>query len=169
MDPKANPSPKRLRLSCNRSLVLDVVALCERSAYFPLERSFDLSQIAALRKAATQRISWSAIFLKAYAIVSAVTPHLRQAYIRWPWPHLCEYPNSVGMLAVNREFEGEERLCWARFINPENIPLAALQQALDDYQTKPVEEAFKWQLHLSRLPAVLRRVILRANLNFGGR
>jgi hypothetical protein len=150
-------------------LVLDVVALCDRTAYFPLERSFDLGQIAALRKAATPRISWSAIFLKAYAIVSAVTPPLRQAYIRWPWPHLCEYPTNVGMLAVNRQFDGEDRLCWARFINPEKTPLAELQQALDDYQTKPVEEAFKWQLQLSRLPAMLRRVIWRANLNFSGR
>jgi hypothetical protein len=165
----SNASPKRLRLTSNRSLVLDVLALCDRSAYFPLERSFDLSQIAALRKAATQRISWSLLFLKAYAVVSAVTPQLRQAYVRWPWPHLCEYPNSVGMLAVNREFQGEDRLCWARFISPETIPLAQLQQALDDYQTKPVEEAFRWQLHLSRLPALLRRVIWRANLNVGGR
>jgi hypothetical protein len=150
-------------------LVLDVVALGDRTAYFPLERSVDLGQIAALRKAATLRISWSAIFLKAYSIVSAVTPQLRQAYIRWPWPHLCEYPNNVGMLAVNRQFDGEDRLCWARFINPEKAPLAELQQALDDYQTKPVEEAFKWQLQLSRLPAMLRRVIWRANLNFSGR
>lgn len=164
-----HPSPKRLRLTCNRSLVLDVVALCDRSAYFPLERSFDLGQIAALRKAASIRISWSAILLKAYAIVSAVTPQLRQAYIRWPWPHVCEYPSTIGMLAVNRQFEGEDRLCWARFIHPEKTPLAGLQQALDDYQTKPVEEAFKRQLQLSRLPAVLRRVIWRANLNLSSR
>src|SRR4051812_43746581 len=163
------PSPKRLRLTSNRSLVLDVVALCDRSAYFPLERSFDLSQIAALRTAASRRISWAAIFLKAYAIVSAVTPQLRQAYIRWPWPHLCEYPNSVGMLAVNRQIDGEDRLCWARFTNPEKTALDELQQSLDGYQAKPVEEAFKWQLQLSRLPAMLRRVIWRANLNFSGR
>jgi hypothetical protein len=108
-------SPKRLRLSCNRSLVLDLIALCDRQAYFPLEKTFDVAELAALRNAIPRRVSWPILFMKAYAMVAAVTPELRRAFIRWPWPHLCEYPVNVGMLAVNRQLAGEDRVCWARF------------------------------------------------------
>jgi len=166
---KADSSPKRRSLTCNRSLVLDVVALCDRHAYFPLEKTFDVAELAALRTAASKRICWSVLFLKAYAIVAAVIPTLRRAFIRWPLPHLCEYPDNVGMLAVHRPFEGEDRLCWARLIEPERQSLPDLQADLDGYQRRPVEEVFKWQLQLSRLPAPIRRVICRANLNFSGR
>lgn len=164
-----SPSPKRRRLTCNRSLVLDVVALCDRNAYFPLERTFDVAELAALRTAAAERISWPVLFMKAYATVAAVTPALRQAFIRWPWPHLCEYPDNVAMLAVQRVFANEDRLCWARFIRPEGKSLVKLQKNLDGWQRRPVDEAFKWQLQISRLPAPIRRVIWRANLNFSGR
>jgi len=162
-------SPKRRRLTRNRSLVLDLVALCDRDAYFPLERTFNLSELAALRATLPQRISWSILFMKAYAAVAAVTPALRRAYIRWPWPHLCEYPDNVGMLAVTRQFDDEERLCWARFVNPELESLVQLQTMLDGWQRRPVEDAFRWQVHLSRLPAIFRRLIWRVNLNFSGK
>lgn len=162
-------SPKRRSLTCNRSLVLDLVALWDRQAYFPLEKTFHVAELAALRTAVSRRICWPVLFLKAYAIVAAVTPPLRQAFIRWPWPHLCEYPDNVAMLAVNCRFAGEDRLCWARFIRPERESLADLQASLDSYQKRPIEEAFKRQLQLSYLPAPIRRIIWRANLNFSGR
>jgi hypothetical protein len=162
-------SPKRRRPTSNRSLVLDVVALCDREAYFPLEKTFDVAELAALRTAHPRRISWPILFMKAYATVAAVTPALRRAFIRWPWPHLCEYPDNVGMLAVNRQFADEDRLCWARFIGPERESLVQLQTKLDSWQRRPVEEAFKGQVQLSRLPTSIRRLIWRANLNFSGR
>jgi hypothetical protein len=162
-------SPKRRLVTCNRSLVLDLVALCDRQAYFPLERTFDVAELAELRTALPRRISWSILFMKAYAMVAAATPALRQAFIRWPWPHLCEYPDNVGMMAVNRQLADEDRLCWARFVRPERESLAQLQTSLDSWQRRPVEEAFKWQVLLSRLPTPIRRLIWRANLNFSGR
>ena len=115
-------------LSRNRALVLDLIALSPRHAYFPAERLFDLGDISELRRTAPRRISWTVLFMKAYSIVAAEHPQLRQAYCRWPWPRLCECVENVAMVAINREFDGGDRLCWGRFISPEQQSIADLQE-----------------------------------------
>jgi hypothetical protein len=154
------------RVSCNRALVLDLVALAAREAHFPVERTLDLVEVAALRQRAARRISWTVLFMKAYAAVAANCPQLRQAYCRWPWPRLCESAENVAMVAINREYGGEDRLCWGRFISPERSSLSELQDGLDTYQHEPVEQIFRRQVRLSRFPGPLRRLALWLNLNF---
>jgi hypothetical protein len=153
-------------LTCNRALVLDLLALSARHAYFPVEQTFELSELAALRAAAPRRISWTVLFMKAYALVAAEIPQLRQAYCRWPWPRLCECGENVAMLAINRLHDGEERLCWGRFMSPERQSLIELQHALEAYQREPVEKIFRRQVRLSRCPSGVRRLALWLNLNF---
>jgi hypothetical protein len=154
------------RISCNRALVLDLVALAARETHFPVERTVDLAAVASLRQRAVRRVSWTVLFMKAYAAVAANCPQLRQAFCRWPWPRLCECGENVAMVAINREHRGEDRLCWGRFISPEQSSLAELQDALDAYQHQPVEQIFRRQVRLSKLPGPLRRLALWLNLNF---
>ena len=129
-----------------------------------------LAELAALRGPARRRISWTALFLKAYGLVSADTRQLRQAYQPWPWPHLLEMPTSVGMVAINRHNEesGEDRLCWGRFIRPEKQSLLELQEALEQYQTQPIKEVFAQQVRLSKAALPIRRLIWWFNLNVLG-
>jgi hypothetical protein len=155
-------------ISCNRALVLDGLHFARQVPLFPVERTFDLSEVARLRSGQAGRISWSILFLKAYAIVARGYAPLRQAYLRWPWPRLVEAPHSVGMLALNREHRGEDRICWGRFDEPENQPLARLQRQLERYQSEPVNDAFQRQVRMSRMPGWLRRGLLWWNLNFAG-
>jgi hypothetical protein len=154
------------RISCNRALVLDLVALAARETHFPVERTLDLAEVAALRRQAARRISWTVLFMKAYAAVAANCPQLRQAYCRWPWPRLCESAENVAMVTVNREYGGEDRLCWGRFMSPERHSLSELQDELDAYQHQPVEQIFRRQVRLSKFPGPLRRLALWLNLNF---
>jgi hypothetical protein len=137
--------------------------------YYPLERLFELNEVAVARQAAVLRISWPVLFMKAYAIVAARRNQLRQAYVRWPWPQVIECGENVAMLSINRELVGEDRICWGRFLEPERQTLVSLQESLDRYQREPVEEVFKSQVQLSRLPGMLRRMIWRWNLNSGAR
>lgn len=161
-----HPSARFRRISSNRALVLDLVALAARESQFPVERTMDLAAVAALRQQAARRISWTVLFMKAYAAVAANYPQLRQAHCRWPWPRLCESAETVAMVAINREHCGEDRLCWGRFISPERSSLSALQDALDAYQQEPVEQIFRRQVRLSKFPVPLRRLALWLNLNF---
>ncbi len=136
---------------------------------FPSEKICNLAEVARLRKQATPRISWAAIFVKAYALAAQCHPPLRRTYIRWPWPHLVEESHSTAMVVVNRQYLGEDRICWGRLPRPESRPLVQLQRQLDAYQNEPVEKIFRRQITLSRMPTPLRRLLYWWNQNFGGR
>jgi hypothetical protein len=134
---------------------------------FAVDRLMSLAELAELRDRAAPRISWTVLFLKAYSQVAADCRPLRQAYLGWPWGHLVEMPQSVGMVAVNRRDEelNEDRLCWGRFIRPEQESLVELQAALDGFQLEPLDEVFRRQVQHSKLPTALRRLVWWVNLN----
>jgi hypothetical protein len=166
--PEPVAAARRIPLTHHRALVCDIAHFARQVPLFPVERTFDLAELAARRDAANPRIAWSVLFLKAYALVAARHPALRRAYIRWPWPHFVEWPTSIGMVAVRREHEGDDRLCFAGFQSPESRTLAELHGHLRWYQTKPVEVAFAKQVQISKLPTGLRRLVWWWNLNVVG-
>ena len=155
-------------LTADRALVCDVAHFARQVPLFPVERTFDLAEVVAQRAATHPRIAWSVLFLKAYALVAAQHAGLRRAYVPWPWPHFIEWPASIGMVAVNRQESGIDRLCFAGFSSPETRRLAELNSHLRWYQTKPIEEAFARQLQFSNLPHALRRLVWWWNLNVVG-
>jgi hypothetical protein len=175
MDHSRNDAPvgscakaRRLPLTSNRALVCDVAHFASRVPLFPVERTFDLAEVAARRAATHPRIAWSVLFLKAYALVAAQHADLRRAYVPFPWPHFVEWPESIGILSVNRQLEGQDRLCFAGFHSPETRRLAELNGHLRWYQTKPIDVAFAKQVQFSNLPHVLRRLVWWWNLNVVG-
>lgn len=163
-----NATFRRLSISCNRALVLDGLHFARQAELFAVERPFELGCVAELREQARARVSWPVLFLKAHSLVVRRQVALRRAYVRWPWPYLVELPNISAMLVVNRQFMGEDRLCWARFDEPDRLPLSRLQTELDRYKTGAVEEVFRRQVRFSRLPTPLRRLLYWWNLNFAG-
>jgi hypothetical protein len=152
----------------NRRVVCDLLHFARQVPLFPLERSCDLGKVAEARARAPRRIAWSVLFLKAYAMLARDYAPLRQAYLRWPWPHLYEHSASVAMLAINRGKGESERLYWGRFKQPESHPLTELQARLDRYKTDPVEAVFRSQEQLSRLPGPVRRLAWWLGLNVSG-
>ncbi len=160
--------PRRLAISRSRRLTIDVLHYNRRVPTCAHDRRCDLGRVAELRSQLPVRISWSLLFIKAFAIVAQKHPVLRQSYIEWLWPHLFEYPHSVAMLATERQHQGEPWLFWSRFTQPDQQPLVQMQQLLDRYQSEPVEKIFLQQWRLSGLPTFLRRWFWWWNLNFTG-
>lgn len=156
-------------LTKNRRLVLDVCALSRRVPLFPAERTIDVSQVSEARSAASQRISWAAVFTKAFALTAAAQPQLRQTYFSLPWPHFYEHNHSVASIAMHR-FDGQEdRLCWAKIRRVEELTLPDIQSRLDGFQQQPIESAFKSQHRMSRLPMPIRRLMWTLALRLSGR
>jgi hypothetical protein len=149
----------------NRRLVGDLLAISQRLPLFPLEREFDLGELAALREQAGPRISWVALFVKAYGLLAADIVELRQSYMAWPWAHIYQHEQSVAMVAVNRSTPIGDRLFWGRFTAPENQTLAEIQTQLDDYKHGQIETTFRRQMRLSRFPTPLRRLAWWMSLN----
>ncbi len=147
--------------------MLDVLHFSQKTPRFGVERLVPLAELAELRKQASRRISWTVLFMKAQALVAIGSRALRQAYVSWPWPHLVEMTDAVAMVAINRHDADldEERLCWGRFLQPATASLGELQDALERYQREPLDEVFKRQVLLSRLPGAVRRLLWWANLN----
>ena len=149
----------------NRRLVVDLLSISQRLPLFPMEREFDLGQLAALREEVSPRISWVALFVKAYGLLAADIVELRQSYMNWPWPHVYQHPHSTGMVAVNRSTPLGDRLFWGRFTAPENQTLLEIQTQLDDYKHGQIEKTFRRQMRVSRFPTPLRRLAWWMSLN----
>jgi len=145
------------RLTSSRSLVLDIARIAQKVPSFPVERWFDLEAVAAARSQACPRISWATLFIKAYGIVSRHLPQLRTHYLKFPWPHFYQSAGCVVSVSINRHHDGQDRLFWGRFSQPENLRLVDLQNQLDEFCRGPVETVFKRQLLAARMPSLLRR------------
>src|SRR5688572_8017165 len=95
---------KSIPLSPMRRFVLDLLHFAAAVPTVPVERRMDLRDLVRARAARGGDLSWTAIFTQAYARVADRMPELRRAYVKFPWPHLYEFPTSVATLAVEREW-----------------------------------------------------------------
>jgi len=165
------PTVSSRPLSSGRACIGDVAMLGREIPLFPVERTMRLAGVAEARARALPRIGWAAVFLKAYAVVAEGMPVLR-TWLARGFPHGCGLGDrlatsseSVATLAVNRVEAGEDRLFWPRLRHPDRLGLREIQQFIEAATTQPVEEFYKRQLQLEMVPGLLRRTILRWNMN----
>lgn len=151
---------RRKLLPSGRALVGDLLHYGKKVPAHPVIRHIDVPELAALRRRVRPRIGWSTILMKAYAVVCRRHVELRQTYLSFPWPHLYEHKDNIGMLVIRRRYGDGTRLFFARFASPEVRPLAALQRKLDHYNETPIGaiRQFRHQVTFSRLPSILRRI-----------
>ncbi len=129
----------------------------------------NLKPVADARMNSAVRISWPAVFMKAYAVVASQVPELRQTWYRWPMAHLYQHPCSVGILTVQREYKGAAWLFWGRIKQPENQPLCEIQAIIDQFTGGPPRREFRNEIRLAGLPTILRRMIWAWNIHVAKR
>ena len=134
-----------------------------------VQRRMNLGPVVQARKGLDPRPSWTAIFLKSYALLSQETPDLRRAYVKLPWPHLCEYPSSIASLAYEREHGGERVVLLDRIKRPESRSLDQLARKIRASQSRPVMQVkeFRRALGMARAPGPIRRFLMWLGLNIG--
>ena len=151
---------KRIALSNGRRLVDDVIRMANQTPLAGLSGDFDFSTLAKYRRLAKPKISWNVIYMKAYAQACRRMPELRQGYASFPWPYLYEHDKPVCKMTIAREYQGEERLFFARFNSPDYYALPELQAKYDHYRKAPIEsiKQFRHQIRFAKTPAMLRRL-----------
>lgn len=149
----------------NRRLTWDLLHFHKTVPLCAHDRSVNLHSLVEARKNSEIRISWPAIFLKAYAIVAAQVPELRQTWYRWPWAHIYQHPGSVGILTVQREYKNAPWLFWGNISRPDQLSLLEIQRTIDRFTSSPPNAVFRDQIRMARLPTVFRRLIWSWNLN----
>lgn len=159
-----------LGLSPQRRLMCDLVHYAKGIPTIPSQRRMRLADVAAARRDSLPHVSWCAIFIKAYAMVSARRPDLRRTYLPLPWAHLYEHPINVASFSVERMFGDEPGVMFAQVPRPEELSLRELDQLVRSHQSAPIESipAFVRSLRLGRLPTPLRRLAWWAGLYADG-
>ena len=155
----------RFRVPASRRLTWDLLVFNRDVPLCAHDRRMSLSPVADARDTCLQRISWPALFIKAYALVASDVPELRQTWYPWPWAHLYQHPHSVATLTVHRDVNSEPWLFWGQIPIPEATPLLEVQRRIDEFRNKDVGEIFLRQLQLAQLPTILRRAVWWWNLN----
>lgn len=148
----------RLALSNGRRLIDDITRIANRIPAAGISGDFELSVIDKLRRQTRPKISWNVLYLKAYAMVAQEIPELNQFFVNFPWPHIYQHHKIVGMLTINREFDGHRQLFFARFNNAQQESLAALQKKYDHFRHDPVSSIrqFRHQIRFAKLPRLIR-------------
>jgi hypothetical protein len=161
---------KWIGLSPQRRFVSDLLKYAQRIPSVPSQRRMHLADVIDARRRSGQRLSWCAIFLKAYSVVSARRPELRRSYLPWPWPHLYEHPINVASFSVERMYRGEQGVFFAQVNRPERLSLVRLDALVRYHKSAPVENvpSFSHAMLLSRLPGPLRHLVWQLGLYSDG-
>ncbi|HVS39950.1 MAG TPA: hypothetical protein VMS17_30610 [Gemmataceae bacterium] len=150
---------RSLPLTTPRRLIGDLLHFSRSVPTVPVQRRMNVADLVDVRTRATRRISWCAIFTKAFARAAVQAPELRRAYLAFPWVRLYEHPFSIATVTVERLYQGENAVFFAHLTAPENKTLITLDERLRQYKTEPIESLtlFRRALKIGRLPGWLRR------------
>jgi hypothetical protein len=153
---------KTIRLSPPRRLITDIMRFASSVPSVPVERLMDLGAVIAARRALTDRPPWVGIFAKAMALTAQELPELRRAYVKWPWPHLYEYGDSVAAITIDRQFRGEPCVAVRLIKDVATLPLPMIAEKIHEAKQQPIEEfkEFKRAMSVACLPGIIRRPMM---------
>lgn len=158
------------RLPLQRRWIADLMAACASRPVMAADRLMRIKDAAQARRTVANPPGWTAIIIKAYAIVAARDAALRQAYFSLPWPHLYEHPVSVVGVVVEREWNGASAVFFDQIVAPEALPLREIDAIVRGLRDRKVESVggFRRQIRFSRLPMPLRRLFWWLGLRVSG-
>ncbi len=158
---------RALKISAPRRLVVDLLRFSIGVPRVTVQRHMNIGTLVRARIAQHPKPSWSAIFVKGYALLAREVPEFRRAYVKFPWPHFYEYPVSVASIAHEREFDGERAVLLSRIKGPERCSIAELHASIHAARSRPVMEIkeFRRALNMARVPTPIRRLLMWLGLN----
>lgn len=160
---------RMIPLSVPRRMVIDLLYFARSIPTVPVQKRMSLEPLMAARAACKDRPRWTAIFTKAYALMAREFPEFRRAYVKLPWHHLYEYPDSNATVIIEREYKGEPGLFSISIKEPARQSLREIGRQLEYGSTAPVESIkdFRRAMNFARLPKPIRRTLWWICLNWG--
>jgi hypothetical protein len=150
-------------------MMIDFLHFSRSVPTVPVQKHMSIAALVAARAACDDRPRWTAIFAKAFALMADEFPEMRRAYVKFPWPHLYEYPTSKASIILERDYRGQPALCPVSIKDPAHQPLRIISQLLQRATIAPLESLKDFQrwMRLTRLPRPLRRALWWIGLNVG--
>src|SRR5262249_34190393 len=136
----------------------------------PMQRRMNLGDLVGMRRAWSEPPSWTAIFVKAFAIVAARRPEFRRGFFPGPRGHLYQHPAHLARGGVEPGYQGGPGGVLGQMPQPERMSLREIEARIRYFKITPVESIveFARAMRLSRLPFPLRRLIWWTGLNVSG-
>lgn len=163
-------SGRTIALNIPRRIIGDLMYFAKQVPSVPVQRQMNLQALLQARQRLQRRPSWVTLFTKAYAIVSQQMPMLRRSYLSWPYARLYEHTQQVASVAIEREFEGEPSVWFARLRNPHLESITRLDAILQQHRQLPLNQLkhFRRLLTIARLWRPLRRFAWALAQNVSG-
>ncbi|HUB68514.1 MAG TPA: hypothetical protein VL981_13600 [Candidatus Methylacidiphilales bacterium] len=158
-------------ISPARRWMCDLAALSQTIPIAALEHRLHLRPVfEALKNCPKPHPSWSALFLKAVALLARHQPYLRRSYFGFPWPRIYEHPINVAAITVEREWQGEHAIFFDMLPRPETMGVMELHYYLRRLKSEPVESirCFRRLIKGGALPLPFRWLIWRYLHSFSG-
>ena len=148
-------------------MIVDLLWAAGSMARVSVTRPVSFRDLMTARAELRSAPSWTAIFVKGFALVAAEMPELRRVYMRLPWPYLYEYAESTVGIAHERWFMGDLGLLPLRFHKPDAVQIKELSEMIRRAAAAPLEESrfHRKLVAVARLPSLARRLIFGACLN----
>jgi hypothetical protein len=161
---------KNIPMTVGRRLVAEFMHHARKVPSLPLARTCRIPALVAARHQAMPSVSWIAIFMRAYGIVSQEIAELRRAWITFPYKRIYEHPCSECAVLIEREYQGESIVMAAKIRSPETTTLVDIDSHLRYFRETALWEVspFRQLLRLGMLPTPLRRFFLWKNLSVSG-
>src|SRR5687767_4290152 len=102
------PRGTSLPVPIGRRVVAEFLRQSRNVPLVTIRRPFAVPGLAAVRAAMNPRVSWVALFAKAYGLAARRHAALRQCWTTFPVNRLYEHPESNCVVLVEREWGGEE-------------------------------------------------------------
>jgi hypothetical protein len=156
------------KISLSRRVIVDLMRASADVPFVAVRRTLSIAPLAAARAGLRHRPAWAAIFAKAFAILASEQPILRRVYLKWPWPHFYEFPQTVAMIVVAPD-ETPDGVLLFPIKAPDQVSLAEADDRIRSAKTQPIEATpfFRKTMMVTRLPQPLRRLAWAIGLNFG--
>jgi hypothetical protein len=116
---KVSRASRYVALSLPRLWMRDVLHFGMKSMVVGGATSIQVARVAEVRRRHQPLISWSAILIKAIALVAKEWPDLRRAYMPFPWAHLYEHPHNVATVVLEREWRNAPAVFFDQIQQPE--------------------------------------------------
>ena len=156
------------KISLPRRVIIDLMRASADMPFVAVRRTLSIERLASARKGLGTRPAWAVIFAKAFAILASEQPILRRVYLKWPWPHLYEFPQTVAMIVVAPDATPDGVLLFP-VKAPDRTYLAEAHGWIQNAKTQPIEATpfFRKTMMVTRLPQPLRWLAWSIGLNFG--
>lgn len=156
------------KVSLSRRVIIDLMRASADVPFVAVRRPLSIERLAAARKGLSNRPAWAVIFAKAFAILAREQPILRRVYLKWPWPHFYEFPQTVAMIVVAPDATPDGVLLFP-VKAPDLTSLAEADSQVRRAKTQPIEATpfFRKTMMVTRLPNPIRRLAWAIGLNFG--